>query len=72
MKRYYKAAGAVRGACSHRHRSMRTAYKCAIKDGVGLTGGLYADRSARAFEEGVQVDLTPEELADLDELRYGE
>ena len=72
MKRYYKAAGSVRGECSHRHRSVRTAYKCAVKDGDGLDGGSYSDRSARAFEEGVQVDLTPEELADVDELRYGE
>jgi len=71
MKRYYKAAGAVRGACSHRHKSVRTAYKCALKDVVS-GGGSYSDRSARAFEDGTIVDFTLDELQDLDDLRYGE
>jgi len=69
MKRYYKAVGNVRGACTHRHRSVRTAYKCAIKDGQGLTGGAYSDRVPRAFEAGDRVEMTDSERDILDKLQ---
>jgi len=71
MKRYYKAVGNVRGACDHCHHTVRGAYKCAIKDGQGLTGGAYSDRVPRAFEDGDRVEMTDSEIDMLDSLQMG-
>lgn len=69
MKRYYKAVGNVRGTCSHRHKTVRTAYKCAVKDGQGLTGGAYSDRIPCAFVDGDRVEMTDGEIDTLEDLQ---
>jgi hypothetical protein len=69
MKRYYKAVGNVRGACTHRHTSVRTAYLCAVRDGLGLSGGAYSDRLPCAFEDGDRVEMTDSEIDMLDKLQ---
>jgi hypothetical protein len=45
MSTYYITDGSVRGDCGHRHRTMRTAHKCLLRDRDGCQSqGGYSDR----------------------------
>ena len=63
MTRTYSISGDVRGQCYHRHRSIRTAYMCFVRDykACERIGG-YSDRWAlRAYENGERVELYNDE-----------
>jgi len=57
MTRTYCTSGSVRGRCRHRHRTIRTAYLCRLRDQRGCeTQGGYSDRwGLRVFEDGEEV-----------------
>lgn len=69
MQRRYVAIGNVRGQCPHKHKSVRTALKCALKDGRGLSGTQYSDRLVKAYEDGRVVELNADEEATLHDLQ---
>ena len=48
----YTTTGSVRGTCGHKHRSIRTAYKCVLRDHRGcVSQGGYSDRHVVAIED---------------------
>jgi len=63
MTRTYSISGNVRGQCYHRHRSIRTAYKCFVQDYKACERiGCYSDRwTLRAYENGKRVNLCDDE-----------
>lgn len=68
---YYTTRGPVRGSCGHKHRSIRTALRCAVRDQHGCnTQGGYSDRSIRAIEGGEERMLTEIEDEYLEEAEY--
>lgn len=54
---YYVAAGAVRGACGHRHKSEDAATRCMIQDRMECW------RKGLPLSDRRPVEVTPEELS---------
>ena len=49
--RHYETYGSVRGKCGHKHRSIRTATACLLRDRRGCESqGGYSDRDVIAVE----------------------
>ena len=71
MARTYTTSGNVRGACEHRHRTLRTAAICYHRDSVGCDSqGGYSDRRLVVEEGDDTVPATPEELEEYNEILY--
>lgn len=64
----YTTEGSVRGCCGHKHKSIRTAYACFVRDYEGCRSqGGYSDRNV------VQCDgepLTKDEGEEVDYCEY--
>ena len=66
----YTTSGSVRGGCGHRHRSLRTAVACFLRDCSGCSSqGGYSDRSVHRSDG---EDLTEDEMREIDALTDGE
>ncbi len=69
---YYIAHGSICGTCAHNHRTIATAYRCAVKhhrDVRSLGGGSYSDRGVYAVEDGDRRPLTVDERVTIDNIR---
>jgi len=75
-KNYWIATGSVRGSCGHRHKTERSARKCAVKDAKGISRRYPSTFPTRAYSDRYPKCMGDKEFCerteDDEELYYTE